>query len=76
MNPSEMKDILARQSGEHPDGLLARAMLARLRAGKDLRHAKIERVRSAILCNEYENSLKLEVAADRVVEAITPPQSV
>jgi len=45
-------------------------MLAKLKAGKDLRRAKVNRLRDAILANDYENSLKLDVAADRVVDAI------
>ncbi|HSU67956.1 MAG TPA: hypothetical protein VLJ39_13860 [Tepidisphaeraceae bacterium] len=53
-----------------PDSLLVRAMLARLKAGRDLRRAKVERVKDAILANEYENMLKLDVAADRVIDAI------
>jgi hypothetical protein len=47
-------------------------MLAKLKAGHDLRQAKVRRVREAILANDYENSLKLDVAADRVVDEIKP----
>jgi len=47
-------------------------MLAKLKAGEDLRRAKIDRLKDAILANDYENSLKLDIAADRIVEAMEP----
>jgi hypothetical protein len=52
------------------DALLVRAMLARLKAGKDVRYLKVQRVKEAIRDNEYENVLKLHVAAERVVDAM------
>ena len=52
------------------DALLVRAMLARLKAGKDVRYLKVRRVKDAIRDNEYENVLKLHVAAERVVDAM------
>ena len=41
-------------------------MLQRLKDGLDLRQAKVRRVRNAIRAHEYENSLKLKVAAERM----------
>jgi hypothetical protein len=52
------------------DRQVMRAMLARLRAGKDLREEKIHRIKKAIAANEYENTLKLEVAVDRMTETL------
>ena len=52
------------------DLALARAMLDRLKAGKDLRVSKIRRLKTAIRSDEYENSLKVEVAAERVADEI------
>lgn len=49
---------------------LVAEMLRRLHAGKDLREAKIRRVRSAIAAEAYENLLKLDIAADRMVEEL------
>ena len=74
---SRITEPVSPSEGSAPsDALLARAMLARLKAGKDVRRLKVERVREAILDNEYENVLKLTVAADRVVEEMetsSPP---
>jgi hypothetical protein len=41
-------------------------MLARLRAGGDLRRAKVRRLRRAIRSRTYENDLKLAVALERL----------
>ncbi len=40
-------------------------LLARLKAGGDLRKAKVRRVRAALRQQAYFNTLKLDVAADR-----------
>ena len=45
---------------------IARAMLRRLKSGKDLRRAKIRRVKAAVRAVTYENDLKIDVAADRL----------
>jgi uncharacterized protein YdeI (YjbR/CyaY-like superfamily) len=50
--------------------LVAR-MLEKLKAGKDTREAKIARVRNAIFADDYENALKLDVAAERVVDSLS-----
>lgn len=42
-------------------------MLHKLRVGDDLRCDKVRRIRTSIRANDYENSLKLDVAAERVV---------
>jgi hypothetical protein len=47
-------------------------MLAKLKAGEDLRRAKVDRLKDAILADDYENSLKLDIAADRIVDAMEP----
>jgi len=45
-------------------------MLRQLKAGADLRRAKIQRIRIAIRAHEYENPLKLDVAVDRLTDEI------
>ena len=71
--PSEMSKTLS------PEKAAERAvvvlMLAKLKAGEDLRRAKINRLKDAILADDYENSLKLDIAADRVVDAMEPLSS-
>lgn len=41
-------------------------MLRRLRAGRDLRRAKIRRVKRSVDERSYENELKLQVAVERL----------
>jgi hypothetical protein len=50
---------------------LVATMLEKLKAGKDTREAKIARVRNAIFADDYENALKLDVAAERVVDSLS-----
>ena len=45
-----------------------RAMLELLRQGKDIRNGMIEHLKDSIDAGEYENILKLDVAAERVVD--------
>lgn len=52
------------------DLALVAVMMQRLRAGADLRRAKVRRIRSAIHACEYENALKLDIAAERVVDDV------
>jgi hypothetical protein len=47
-------------------------MLRRLQAGADLREAKIGRLRRAIAAQDYENPLKLDIAADRMADELSP----
>lgn len=56
------------------DVMLVARMVQRIRAGGDLRRLMIRRVRSAIRSGEYENSLKVEIAAGRVVEELSLPE--
>lgn len=49
---------------------LVEAMLVRLKRGKDVRTKKVRRVRLAIVGREYENPLKLAVAAERVADEL------
>ena len=45
-------------------------MLERLRAGKDVRRTRVRRIRSSLREHEYLNELKLEVAAEKLIDAI------
>ena len=47
------------------------SMLARLRAGLDLRKPKVRRVRAALRDQSYVNLLKLDVAAQRLADDLT-----
>jgi hypothetical protein len=49
---------------------LLAAMLRRLRAGRDLRRAKIRRVKRSVDERSYENELKLQVAVERLAREI------
>jgi len=49
---------------------LAAAMLGLLRQGYDLRSRKTRRARGAIRANRYENELKLQIAADRLIDEL------
>ena len=53
------------------DHALLGDMLARLKAGADLRRAKVRRVRAAVRDQSYVNLLKLEVAAQRLADDMT-----
>ena len=48
------------------------SMLRRLNAGEDLRKRMIRRVRRAITAQDYENPLKLQVAAERLEAELKP----
>jgi len=50
------------------DQALVGDMLALLKAGADLRRAKVRRVRAAVRDQSYVNLLKLEVAAQRLAD--------
>ena len=50
--------------------LLRGTMLERLRAGKDVRRTRVRRIRSSLREHEYLNELKLEVAAEKLIDAI------
>ena len=49
---------------------LAARLLASLRDGNDVRAAKVRRVRRDCDAGDYENDLKLAVAADRLFDAL------
>ena len=42
-------------------------ILAKLRAGGDLRTRKVRRLKAAVRCGRYENDLKLSIAAERML---------
>jgi hypothetical protein len=44
------------------------SLLARLHEGKDIRDAKVRRIRSAVRMHSYENDLKLDIALERMLE--------
>ena len=45
-------------------------MLALLKAGRDVRLAKVRRLRSAVKSERFENELKLDVAAERLLREL------
>lgn len=49
---------------------LAQRLMESMRHGADLREFKVERLRSAIGSDAYENDLKLSVAVDRLLEKL------
>jgi hypothetical protein len=66
MKPTEAnKRTSARPRRDKKPAVVAR-LLKRLKSGGDLRKAKVRRVKSALRHEAYFNSLKLEVAADRL----------
>jgi hypothetical protein len=42
-------------------------MLAKLKAGDDLRRRKTRRLRAAVRVGKYENDLKLQIALERLL---------
>jgi hypothetical protein len=52
------------------DVILVAQMVQRMRVGADLRRSMIRRMREAIRNQEYENPLKLDIAADRVADVL------
>lgn len=70
MTQADGQSNSARRSATPGDLALLASLMQRLRAGDDLRHQKIRRIRSAIRAKDYENPLKLEIAAERLVEEI------
>lgn len=48
-------------------------ILAKLRAGGDLRTRKVRRLKAAVRCGSYENDLKLSIAAERMLRDISVP---
>lgn len=59
-----------RSSATPGDLALVALLLRQLKGGADLRQEKIRRIRRAIRFHDYENSLKLDIAAERMVEEI------
>jgi hypothetical protein len=50
--------------------LIAR-MLEKLRRGSDVRKPKLQRIKRLLVAGIYENDLKLEVAADRILGEVS-----
>ena len=64
-------DVLGSSSRRGAGDLaVARRLMETIRHGGDLREFKVERLRSAIGCDAYENDLKLSVAVDRLLEKL------
>lgn len=70
MTQPNPQPLFSRSSATPDDLALVAALLEQLKAGVDVRQEKIRRIRSAIRAWDYENPLKLEIAAERVVEEI------
>lgn len=71
MSQDDRKESIGgRDSATLEERALVASMLRRLQTGKDLRQAKIRRLRRAIAAQAYENLLKLDVAADRMAEEL------
>lgn len=70
MNQPRRYLTIVRAAATPGDLAMAEAMLQRLKAGDDLRESKVRRVRHAIDSQEYENPLKLDVAADRMADEL------
>ena len=51
--------------------LLRGMMLERLRAGKDVRHPQVRRIRGALREDRYLNMLKVDVAAQRLADIMS-----
>jgi len=49
---------------------MAAAMLRNLRDGNDVRARKARRLRAAIRAERYENDLKLQIATDKLIDAL------
>lgn len=62
------------RSATPDDIILVAHMVRRMRAGGDLRRSMVRRIRSAIQNGEYENPLKLEIAAERFAGDLTLPR--
>jgi hypothetical protein len=70
MTPSDHESLSSRSTATPGDLAFVAALLHRLRAGEDLRGEKVRRLRKSIRANDYENPLKLEIAAERVVDDV------
>ena len=67
MNPPQTTAAHCRDDRPADDHALVRELLAKLQAGHDFRARKVRRLRAAIRVRAYENSLKLAVAADKLL---------
>ena len=61
-----MKGRVAQRQDGHANQSLIGAMLERLRRGRDLRRAKVRRIKRSLGEQCYENELKLHVAVERL----------
>ena len=64
--PPSPHSVRAADARSEADRALAKRLLSDARSGKDVRAAKVRRVRAAIKARTYENDLKLAVALDRL----------
>jgi hypothetical protein len=60
------RSITPRSRGSDAERALAKRLLSDAKAGRDVRAAKVRRVRAAIEARSYENDLKLAVALERL----------
>ena len=65
------QNVSASAARSDADRALAQRLLSDAKSGKDVRAAKVRRVRAAIKARTYENDLKLSVALDRLQNLMT-----
>jgi hypothetical protein len=71
MSQDDRKESIGGRASAAPEErALVASMLRRLQTGRDVRQAKVRRLRRAIAAEVYENPLKLDVAADRMAEEV------
>jgi hypothetical protein len=70
MTPSDHEFVSSRSTATPGELAFVEGLLERLRAGQDLRREKVRRLRKSIRANDYENSLKLDIAAERVADDV------
>ena len=71
MKRSNASSISRRPATSAKDTAVLSRLLKRLRNGADLRKTKVRRVKSALRQETYFNSLKLDIAADRLARDLT-----
>lgn len=67
MTPADNELRSSRSTATPGDLAFVATLLGRLRGGDDMRRDKVRRLRKSIRAQDYENFLKLDIAAERVV---------
>ena len=67
--PRLVTEARRRQYSESELGT-ASTMFAKLQRGDDLRYEKVDRIHRAIVADEYENEMKLDIACDRLLSEL------